>query len=60
MMFNEYEFHLLSKLKREEMGKLSTIRNSKIATYLNSKTIVSAKEKTKPLDSTLCCKTVCC
>ncbi|MFS0883050.1 hypothetical protein [Bacillus sp. 7586-K] len=58
-MFNEYEVHLLSKLKREEMGKFSTIRHS-IATYLNSKTIVSAKEKTKPIDSTLCCKTACC
>ncbi|MGN7942346.1 hypothetical protein [Virgibacillus sp. 6R] len=58
-MFNEYEVHLLSKLKREEMGKLSTICSS-IATYLNSKTIVSAKEKTKPIDSIFCCKTACC
>ncbi|OAS84051.1 hypothetical protein [Metabacillus litoralis] len=53
-MFNEYEFYLLSKLKKEEMLD-SNLRKSNTSKQV-FKSNVKAEAKTIPIDSTLCCE----
>jgi hypothetical protein len=59
VMFNDYEFYMLSKLKQAEMVIFAN-ESKLLSSIKDKKNTLNAHVKTKHNNSTICCETACC